>query len=149
MSILFKVLILSMTPVSELRGAIPLGVKLGLSPFEATLIAASGNILIIPVLLLIMQPIFRYLKTMKFLRGLIEKYENRAASKVKNYRKYRFMGIVILVGIPIPTTGVYTGVLASQFLNMSPKVAFFANAIGVMISATIVFFLTTGVLHLL
>lgn len=149
MSPFWKVLLLSMTPISELRGSIPLGVKLGLSPLESTLISLVGNILIIPVLLLIMQPIFKYLKTLSFLKGWIEKYENRAAKKVKNYRKYRFFGVLILVGIPIPTTGVYTGVLASQLLNMRPKVAFAANALGVCMSATIVFLLTTGVLHLL
>lgn len=149
MSAFLKVFLLSMTPISELRGSIPLGVKLGLSPFESTLISILGNIMIIPVLLLIMQPIFKYLKSLKFLKGWIEKYENRAARKVKNYRKYRFFGILILVGIPLPTTGVYTGVLASQFLNMRSKAAFAANALGVVMSGTIVFLLTTGVLHLL
>lgn len=149
MSAFLKVFLLSMTPISELRGSIPLGVKLGLSPFESTLISILGNIMIIPVLLLIMQPIFKYLKSLKFLKGWIEKYENRAARKVKNYRKYRFFGILILVGIPLPTTGVYTGVLASQFLNMRPKAALAANALGVVMSGTIVFLLTTGVLHLL
>lgn len=147
MSDFWKVFILSMLPVSELRGSIPLGVNLGFTPLEATLISAAGNALIVPILLLIMQPIFKYLKGFKWLKDLVEKYENRAAGKLKNFRKYRFFGIVILVGIPMPTTGVYTGVLASQLLGMRPKAALAANILGVMISATLVFLITTGVLH--
>lgn len=142
-----SVFVLSMMPISELRGAIPLGIKLGYSPLEATIISAVGNILIIPFLLLITKPLFVYLKSFKGVKKFVEKYENRAAKKLNHYRKFRFIGLILLVGIPIPTTGVYTGVVASQVLNMNTKTALIANIIGVLMSATIVFLLTTGIIH--
>ncbi len=144
---IFHILILAMTPVSELRGAIPYGVINGLPLIEVALIAVLGNMLIVPVLLLITEPLFTYLKTFSKLRHWVEKYENRAARKVANYRKYRFLGLVLLVGIPIPTTGVYTGVIASRVLNMNFKTALFANWLGVMMSGTIVTLITAGIIH--
>ncbi len=145
---LLKVFILSVTPISELRGAIPYGVKLGLSPETATLVAILGNLLLIPVLILIIKPIFAYLKTFKYLKEWVNKYEMRAANKLKNYRKYRFWGLVLLVGIPIPTTGVYTGVVASQVMHMKLRTALVANMIGVLMSGTIVYLMTKGFLAL-
>ncbi len=140
----FKIFILSMTPVSELRGAIPYGVKLGYSPELSTLISVCGNMLVIPILILIIKPLFSYLKTFKHLKNWVCKYEDRAANKLDHYRKYRFLGLVLLVGIPIPSTGVYTGVVASQVLHMNVKTAVIANIIGVMMSGTIVYLITKG-----
>ncbi len=145
---LLKVFMLSITPISELRGAIPYGVKLGLSPETATAVAIFGNIILIPILILIIKPLFDYLKTFKYLKEWVNKYEKRAANKLQNYRKYRFWGLVLLVGIPIPTTGVYTGVVASQVMHMKVKTALVANIIGVLMSGTIVYLMTRGYLAL-
>ncbi len=147
MADIFKVLLLSIAPVSELRGAIPYGVSLGFSPLQASLIAVFGNALIVPILYFILQPVFRFLKSFKAIRSFVESYENRAASKLENYRKYRFLGLILLVGIPFPTTGVYTGVVASHVMGMRAVSSITANIIGVIISGTIVFFITTGAIH--
>ncbi len=144
----FKVLLLSITPVSELRGAIPYGVALGFSPLEASLIAVLGNAFIVPILYFLLKPFFKFLKSFKAIKGFVEKYENRAASKLDNYRKYRFLGLVLLVGIPLPTTGVYTGVVASHVMGMRAVTSIAANIIGVILSGTIVFLLTSGVIHI-
>ncbi len=141
-------LFLSIMPISELRGAIPYGVSQGMPLMQAAFIAIVGNALIVPFLLLITEPLFTYLKTISKLRHWVEKYENRAARKMHNYRKYRFIGLVLLVGIPIPTTGVYTGVVAARMLNMRFRTALIANLLGVLMSGTIVTLLTAGVLHL-
>ncbi len=144
---ILHILFLAMAPISELRGAIPYGVAHGLPLIEVAFIAMFGNMIIVPFLLLITEPLFTYLKTFSKLRHWVEKYENRAARKVENYRKYRFFGLVLLVGIPIPTTGVYTGVVASRVFNMNFKTALFANWIGVLMSGTIVTLITAGILH--
>lgn len=137
-----------MLPISELRGAIPYGVAQGSPLIEVALIAVFGNAIIIPILLLITEPLFTYLKSFNRFRHWVERYEQRAAQKVHNYRKFRFWGLVLLVGIPIPTTGVYTGVVASRVLNMSFKTALLANLLGVLMSGTIVTLIAAGVLHL-
>ncbi len=146
-SIIIHTFVLAMTPVSELRGAIPYGVAAGLPLWQSAVVAVLGNLLLIPILLLITDPLFNYLKGFKNLRHFVERYENRAAQKMDNYRKYRFLGLILLVGVPIPTTGVYTGVVASRVLGMSYRTAFAANFIGVLLSGTIVTLLTKGVLH--
>ncbi len=146
---IFKVLFLSVAPISELRGAIPYGVSLGFTPLEASLISVFGNAFVVPFLYFILKPLFTFLKSFHSIRTFVEKYENRAASKLNNYRKYRFLGIILLVGIPLPTTGVYTGVVASHVLGMRAKTSITANIIGVLMSGTIVFILTAGAIHIL
>ncbi len=140
-------LVLAMLPVSELRGAIPYAVAQGIPLLEAAFIAILGNALIVPLLLLVTEPLFTYLKTFNAFRHWVEKYEDRAARKMQNYRKYRFFGLVLLVGIPIPTTGVYTGVVASRVFNMRFRTALFANLLGVLMSGAIVTLITAGVLR--
>ncbi len=144
---MIHILVLAATPISELRGAIPYGVAQGLPLIEVALLAILGNMLIVPLLLLVTDPLFTYLKTFNRLRHWVEKYEARAAHKLVNYRKYRFIGLVLLVGIPLPTTGVYTGVVAARVFNMRFRTALLANWIGVLMSGTIVSLLTAGVLH--
>lgn len=76
-----RVFILSMMPVIELRGAIPLGVGLGMTPLKAALISILGNAVIVPILLLIIQPLFSYFKRLNMLRDVVNRYEDRAAKK--------------------------------------------------------------------
>lgn len=140
------VFLMSMAPISELRGAIPLGVSLGLSPLNATIISILGNGLIVPILLLILNPLFYYFKSMRLFKTAIEKIESRAAGKIKNYRKYRLFGLFILVAIPFPTTGVYTGCVAANIMKIKYKNALWAILSGVVVAGIIVFLLTTGML---
>lgn len=140
------VFLMAMTPISELRGAIPLGVSMGLSPINATLISILGNGLIVPILLLILEPMFNYFKSVKLFKTAIEKIESRAAKKIKNYRKYRLFGLFILVAIPFPTTGVYTGCVAANIMKIKYKNALWAIVSGVVVAGVIVFLVTTGVL---
>ncbi len=145
---IFKVLFLSIAPISELRGAIPYGVSLGFTPLEASLVSVFGNSFIVPFLYFLLRPLFDFLKSFHSIRKFVEKYENRAASKLDNYKKYKFLGIILLVGIPLPTTGVYTGVVASHVLGMRAKTSITANIIGVLMSGTIVYFITAGAIHI-
>lgn len=142
------VLLMAMTPISELRGAIPLGVSLGLSPLNSTIISIIGNGAIVPVLLVILDPILNYFKGLRIFKSTVEKIESRAAKKIKNYRKYRLLGLFILVAIPFPTTGVYTGCVAANIMKINFKNALFAIISGVVVAGIIVFLLTSGVLVL-
>lgn len=145
---LLMVLIMSAAPISELRGSIPLGISLGMSPEQATLISIFGNAIIVPILLLITRPLFDKIRTIKAFTNLIHRYEERAANKVKNYRKYRLLGLYILVAIPLPTTGVYTGCVAATVMNIKFKNALFAIVMGVLTSGTIVYYISTHAIKL-
>lgn len=142
------VLLTAMTPVSELRGAIPLGISLGMNPVEATLIAILGNLLIVPLLLWIVRPVFKYVKTFKRFRETINRYEERAAGRVRHYRKFRLLGLFLLVAVPIPTTGVYTGVVAANVLKIRFRNALLAISAGVLSAGGLVYLLSMNMIHL-
>lgn len=137
-------LIMSMTPISELRGAIPLGISLGLTPAVAAVISVFGNAFVVPFLLLLIEPLFERLKTLTKLRNWIERYEERAVTKFHGYEKFRFWGLFLFVAVPLPTTGAYTGCVAAVMLGMSFKSAWASITGGVITSGIIVFLLASG-----
>jgi len=135
-----------MLPISELRGAIPLGINLGFTPESSTIISIVSNAIIVPILLLIIRPLFTRLKYIRNFKNLIERYESRAANKIKNYRKYRLMGLFLLVAVPLPTTGVYTGCVAAVIMNIQYKNALAAIVGGVVVAGIIMYLLSLGFL---
>lgn len=137
------------TPISELRGAIPLGVTLGLDPIRAFLVSVAGNLVVVPILLIIAKPLFERLKTLSKFRGFVESYENKAVEKYHNYRKYRLIGLFLFVAAPIPTTGAYTGCVIAAVLGIGYVNALVAISAGVVVSGIIVTALTGTVVSLL
>ena len=141
--------LISMVPVLELRGAIPIGVAGGMTPLAAMCVAIVGNLVPIPFLIVFTRRIFNWLKTKGKIRLLVEKLEDRAAEKSQVVLKYAWWGLCILVAIPLPGTGAWTGALVAAVLNMRLKSAMPAIAVGVVIAGFIVTCLTYGVTHLL
>lgn len=142
-----SVFIMSMIPISELRGAIPLGIGLGMNPLKAAIISVVGNSLIVPILLSIITPLFSRFKKLDNLRGFIARYEDRAAKKIGNYRKYRLLGLYLLVAIPLPMTGAYTGCVAAVITKISFKLACITITLGV-ITAGIIIYVLFSWLHI-
>ena len=138
-----------MAPVLELRGAIPLGVAGGLTPLAAMAIAIAGNMVPIPFLILFTRRIFNWLKTHSRLRLLVERLEARATEKSQLVLRYAWVGLCILVAIPLPGTGAWTGALVAAVLGMRLKKAMPAITLGVVIAGFIVTCLTYGATHLL
>ena len=139
----------SMVPVLELRGAIPMGVAGGLSPLAAMIIAVLGNMVPIPFLILFTRRIFNWLKTKGKIRILVEKLENRAEEKSEVVKKYAGIGLCILVAIPLPGTGAWTGALVAALMDLRLKRALPVITLGVLIAGFIITTLTYGVTHLL
>ncbi len=137
--------LISMVPVLELRGAIPYGVMEGLSIHEATIIAAIGNMLPVPIIVLFVRKVFEYMrKKSDRLDRFVVKMENKAMSKKDTVEKYEFWGLVLLVAIPLPGTGAWTGSLVAVMMDMRLKRAFPAIALGVLIAAILVSWITFG-----
>ncbi len=152
MSLLHSVLttfVLSMVPVLELRGAIPVGVAGGLPPLVAMIVAIVGNLVPIPFILLFIKKIFAWLKNRPNIRPLVEKLERRAEGKMDTVRRYAWWGLCILVAIPLPGTGAWTGALVAAMMDMRIKKALPAIVLGVVIAGLIITSLSYGVLHLL
>ena len=140
---------ISMVPVLELRGAIPIGVAGGLPPLAAMCIAILGNLAPVPFLLVFTRRVFNWLKTKGRIRLLVERLERRAAKKSRLVLNYAWLGLCILVAIPLPGTGAWTGALVAALMNMRLKRAMPAITLGVVIAGLIVTCLTYGVTHLL
>ena len=141
--------LISMVPVLELRGAIPIGVAGGLSPLAAMCIAIIGNLVPVPFLIVFTRQVFNWLKTKGKIRVFVEKLETRATEKSQIVLKYAWVGLCMLVAIPLPGTGAWTGALVAAVLNMRLKKAMPAISLGVVIAGFIVTCLTYGVTHLL
>lgn len=140
----FHTFLLSMVPVIELRGAIPVGVAGGLHPLISMLIAVIGNLVPIPFLIVFTRRIFDWLKTKKRFKSLVEKLESRAQKKSEVVMKYAWWGLCILVAIPLPGTGAWTGALVAIILNMNLRKSMPAIATGVLIAGIVVTLLTYG-----
>ena len=138
-------MLLSMVPVLELRGAIPIGVANGLNIWVAIGVSIIGNLLPVPFIILFTRKIFSWLRKLsKRLDGLVTRLERRAAKKSDVVLRYAFWGLVVLVAIPLPGTGAWTGALVAAMLDMRLKRAFPAIALGVVIAGIIVAFVTYG-----
>ena len=141
--------LISMVPVLELRGAIPFGVANGLPPLAALAVAVCGNLVPVPFIILFIRSIFAWLRTWKSLRGLVEKLESRAEKKSETVKKYAWIGLCILVAIPLPGTGAWTGALVAALMNMRLKQAMPAIILGVIIAGLIMTVVSYGFVHLL
>ena len=137
--------LISMVPVIELRGAIPIGVGAGLSPPVAIGVSIVGNLVPVPFIIIFIKKIFAWLRTVsKKLDGLVTRLEKRAEAKSVTVQRYAFWGLFILVAIPLPGTGAWTGALVAAMLEMPLKKAFPAILLGVLGAGVIVSFVTYG-----
>lgn len=135
-----------MVPVFELRGAIPVGVAAGLPFWIVFITAILGNLLPVPFLILFTRRVFEWLrKKSAFLERLVSRLEMKAAAKEDLLKKYELLGLCILVAIPLPGTGAWTGSLVAAVFDIRLKHAFPAIALGVLIAAVIVSVVTYGV----
>ncbi len=137
--------LMAMVPVVELRGAIPYGVIAGLSVHTAFILAVIGNLLPIPFLVVFTRKVFEWLRTKSAgLDRFVRKLEQKAENKKDVVLKYEFWGLVLLVAIPLPGTGAWTGALVAAMMDMRLKRAMPAICLGVLIAGIIVTTVTYG-----
>lgn len=134
----------SMVPVVELRGGIPFGVALGLPHWQAFLAAVVGNIIPLPFIVVYIRRIFAWMRRhMPKLDRVVDKLETKAHLKGRTVTKYKYLGLMIFVAIPLPGTGGWTGALVAAFLDMRLRKAIIPIALGVLIAG----FLVTGITY--
>ena len=142
--------LISMAPVVELRGGLPFGIAQGLPYPVALVTAVLGNMVPVPFIILYIRYIFSWLRRRSSTWDrLVTKLEQRAHTKGRLVTRYRFIGLMILVAIPLPGTGAWTGALVAAILDLRLKSAMPAITVGVIIAGFIVTSLTYGVTHLL
>ncbi len=142
--------LVSMLPVVELRGAIPVGVGMGLPVWQAAVISMAGNILPTPFIIAFVRTLMDWLRTKserarRFVAWLEKKGGGKKAERVQ---RTQFWGLLLFVAVPLPGTGAWTGALIASLLNMRMKRALPPIILGVMIAGLLISLATSGVIRL-
>lgn len=128
-----------MVPLIEQRGAIPVGI-LGyqMNPWLVAIVSLIGSFIPAPFIYFFFNRIFAWMKTIK----LFDKFTNFVEKKVqkgsKKLEKYKEIGLITFVGIPLPTTGLWTGTAAAAFMGLDFKKSMVCVFLGGIISAILI-----------
>ena len=134
-----------MVPIIELRGALPSGVAMGLSPWTAFAVSVIGNMVPVPFIILFIRGILDWMKRFDTFRRFAEKLEAKAQKHEDKIQKYEALGLFILVALPLPGTGAWTGSLVAAIFDIRLKSAVPVIFAGVITAGLIVLFITYGV----
>lgn len=142
------VMFISMVPVIELRGAIPVGCANGLSPVVNFIFAVIGNMIPVPFILLLFAFVLEWMKkcNINFIKKPAIWIENKLMRGSAKVEKYKLLGLFILVAIPLPGTGAWTGAGVAAILGLKFKHAFPMILLGVIAAGIIVTLISYGVL---
>lgn len=147
------IFLISMVPLIELRGAIPIAIGMGLDPIASIAICVVGNMLPVPIIYMFARRFLLWGKDRRWIgkicRFFLEKGE-RGGRKLtaKAGRRGVMMALLLFVGLPLPGTGAWTGTLAASFLDMGPKATAVAVSLGVILSGTIMTIISLMGLHI-
>lgn len=142
------VFITAMIPVIELRGAIPLGISLGMMPARVVVLSFIGSIIPAPFILFGIKPVFSCLMKLKVFKPLVDKLTETSLNKnSEKIEKYGVWGLVLIVAIPLPGTGVWSGSLIAALLNIRFRWALPAIIVGNAIAAVAIVGLSSGFLQ--
>jgi len=147
--LLAEVLIVSAMPISEIRGGIPLAIYYGLNPISAYLVAFVGNLIPIPLLLLSLDKLMKFMMRMDGFKGFYNRLIERVEKKRDLIEKYGYIGLTLFVAIPLPITGAWTATLLAIVLNLKKVKSLLFISVGIGIAGLIVLTTTIGVLNLL
>lgn len=131
--------LLSVLPISELRGAIPYAYFNGINIWESFALGVFFNALVAPLGFIFFTTVNKVLCKIKPYRILFEKTVERARKKVgKNVEKYGLIGLLVFVAIPLPVTGAWTGTIGAWILGLDRKKSIAYIFLGVVIAGIIV-----------
>lgn len=147
-------LFISMVPVVELRGAIPIALGMGLNPVVSYILCVVGNMLPVPFIYLFARKFLKWGARQKYIGKLcgffLDKGERAGQKLVAKTGRYGlFVALLLFVGIPLPGTGAWTGTLAASFLDMGFKSTVLAVVLGVILAGVIMAVASTGVFSLI
>ena len=139
LSNVLAVLAIAASPISELRGAIPVAIIGFHFPwYYAFLLAIIGNLAPVPLLLLFFDTLSRLLSKIGILERMFHRLLERTRRRGKIIERYERIGLMLFVAIPLPITGAWTGSLAAVLFGIKFKHAFLSIFIGILIAGSIV-----------
>ena len=143
------IFLISMVPLIELRGAIPVAVGLGLPIVPSIIISVVGNMLPVPFIFLFARRVLEWGKDKKVIGGFftwcLEKGEKGGRKLEAKAGRGLYWALLLFVGIPIPGTGAWTGTLAASILNMDFKKSVRFVLLGVLLAGAIMLAASLGV----
>ena len=143
------VFIISMVPLIELRGAIPIATGMGLPVLWSSIVIIIGNMIPVPIIFLFARKILEWGSDKKFIGKFftfcLEKGHKGGEKLQKKAGKGLFIALMLFVGIPLPGTGAWTGTLAASILDMDFKSSVLAVVLGVVLAGIIMGVLSLGV----
>lgn len=142
------IFLLSMFPLIELKGAIPLGITLGLSNFDSTLLSYIGSMIPVPIIFFTIRRILKFLHRYNFHDKLANKIVDRTLKKGDKIKKKGLLGLFVFVAIPLPGTGIWSGTLIANLLDIRFKHAFFTIALGNLVAGIIIFLISSGIIKI-
>jgi len=142
------VFLISMIPVLELRGGILAAKLLNVEMWRAFLVCGVGTLVPIPFILLFIRQILEWLKNTKLV-SLANRLEEKAGRKIASIEKYKTLGLMIFVAIPLPGTGAWTGALVAAVIKMRFKHAMLSIVAGSLIADVIMCALSYGLLGMI
>ncbi len=134
----YIVIIAAALPVSELRGAIPLALSLGISLPKAFWLAILGNCVIVAPALFLFLPVTNFLRKFKIWSKFFDWVFERTKKNSDAIQKYEALGLAIFVAIPLPMTGAWSGVIAASLFKIRFRYAFISIISGVICAGLIV-----------
>lgn len=138
MNIWIWTILLTILPVSELRGGIAYAILNGINPLSAFIVCVFFNILIIPIIFFFLDYINSFFLKIKTWNRFFTGFLNRKVKRIEEkYEVLGFFVLFLLVSIPSPGTGAYTGVLLAWFFRLERKKSFFIIALGVIAAGAI------------
>jgi uncharacterized membrane protein len=133
------VFLIATLPIVELRGAIPIAINvLDMPWYSAFLLAFLGNLLPVPFILLFIDAVSRGLARIAIFKRLLDWLFERTRRRGRILERYKRIGLVLFVAIPLPVTGAWTGSLLAVLFGIPFKYAFLSIVIGVFIAGVIV-----------
>lgn len=144
---LWQIFVISMLPLTELRGAIPIGIGLyHLDPVLVLVVAFLGNIIPVILILLLLDPITKWLRVRsklldKFFSWLFAHTYKKHSAK---FERWGSLALLFFVAIPLPVTGGWTGALLAYLFGIKLKHALPNILIGILIAGGIVTLVTLG-----
>ena len=138
------VFFVSMVPLIELRGAIPIAVGMDLDKLVSFIISIVGNMLPVPIIYLFARKVLIWGKDKKFFTWCLQKGEKGGKKLESKAGRGLYWALFLFVGVPLPGTGAWTGTLAASILDLDFKKTVIAVMGGVLLAGLIMMAISFG-----
>lgn len=133
-----EIMFLAMLPLTELRGAIPIGIAMDLNPIGVYIASVIGSTIVSIPLIFTFRNILNFFRSIDIFLPLVKKVDIKIESGMKRLKSVSILSIILFVGIPLPTTGTWTAAAIASILKMRIKTSLLGVLIGNMMSGIIV-----------